>query len=233
MLVAIPLLSFYFIFLIFYKRLNGLSSLPCWRNAFLSASVVWAVILTAITECLSVLSLITFNWVLFSWGLVCIASGLIYHMLGRRQKSIVRFEFSKIPRSEAPLLFSIAFIVIMVGLIALIAPPNNWDSMVYHMSRVAHWIQNKTLVHYPTHILRQLSFTPAAEFVIMNFQILSGGDRFANFVQWFSMLGSIIGVSLIAKQLGAGIYVARYFLLLYAQPSLWLFSKVQVLKMTM
>ena len=169
----------------------------------MSASVVWAVILTAITECLSVLSLITFNWVLFSWGLVCIASGLIYHMLGRRQKSIVRFELSKIPPSETPLLFSTAFIVIMVGLIALIAPPNTWDSMTYHMSRVAHWIQNKTLAHYPTHILRQLSFTPGAEFVIMNFQILSGGDRFANLVQWFSMLGSVIGVSLIAKQLGA------------------------------
>lgn len=180
-----------------------MGSLPCWRSAFLSASVVWAVILTAITECLSVLSLITFNWILLSWGLVCIASGLTYHMLGRRQKSIVRFELSKIPPSETPLLFSIAFIVIMVGLIALIAPPNTWDSMTYHMSRVAHWIQNKTLAHYPTHILRQLSFTPGAEFVIMHFQILSGGDRFANLVQWFSMLGSIIGASLIAKQLGA------------------------------
>jgi len=205
MFVVMPLLSFYFIFLIFYKRLNRLDGLPCWRSAFLSASVVWAVILIAITECLSVLSLITFNWVLFSWGLVCIASALIYHMLGRRQKSIVRFQLSKIPRSEALLLFSIAYIVIMVGLIALIAPPNNWDSMTYHMSRVAHWIQNRTLVHYPTHILRQLTVTPGAEFVIMNFQILSGGDRFANLVQWFCMLGSIIGVSLIAKQLGADI----------------------------
>jgi 4-amino-4-deoxy-L-arabinose transferase-like glycosyltransferase len=37
----------------------------------------------------------------------------------------------------------------------------------------------------------------------MHLQILSGGDRFANFVQWFSMVGSIIGVSLIAKELGA------------------------------
>lgn len=205
MFVVIPLLSFYFIFLIFYKRLNRLSNLPCWRSAFLSASIVWAVILTAITELLSVLSLITFNWVLTSWGLVCIASALIYLMLGKRQKSIVRFEFSKIPRSETLLLFSIAFIVITVGLIALTAPPNNWDSMTYHMSRVAHWIQNKSVANYPTNILRQLKYTPGAEFIIMHFQILSGGDRFANLVQWFCMLGSIIGVSLIAKQLRAGI----------------------------
>src|SRR5919202_1687151 len=39
----------------------------------------------------------------------------------------------------------------------------------------------------------------------MHFQILSGGDRFANLVQWFSMVGSLVGVSLIAQQLGAGL----------------------------
>ena len=205
MFVVIPLLSFYFIFLIFYKRLNKLGSLPCWRSAFLSASIVWAVILTAITEFLSVLSLITFNWVLTSWGLVCTASALIYLVLGRRQKPIVQTTTIKLPRFELLLLLSISAIVIMVGLTALWAPPNNWDSMTYHMSRVVHWIQNKSVANYPTNILRQLKYTPGAEFIIMHFQILSGGDRFANLVQWFSMLGSIIGVSLIAKQLRAGI----------------------------
>ncbi|HBE52352.1 MAG TPA: hypothetical protein DDW76_27170 [Cyanobacteria bacterium UBA11369] len=39
----------------------------------------------------------------------------------------------------------------------------------------------------------------------MHFQILSGSDRFANLVQWFSMIGSLIGVSLIAKELGANL----------------------------
>jgi 4-amino-4-deoxy-L-arabinose transferase-like glycosyltransferase len=37
----------------------------------------------------------------------------------------------------------------------------------------------------------------------MQFQVLSGGDQWANLVQWFSMFGSVIGVSLIARQLGA------------------------------
>jgi 4-amino-4-deoxy-L-arabinose transferase-like glycosyltransferase len=76
--------------------------------------------------------------------------------------------------------------------------------MTYHMSRVAHWIQNQSVSHYPTNILRQLYLTPGSEFIITHFQILSGGDRLANFVQWFSMVGSACGVSLIAKQLGAG-----------------------------
>ncbi|MBL7197372.1 MAG: glycosyltransferase family 39 protein [Candidatus Omnitrophica bacterium] len=120
------------------------------------------------------------------------------------QKLTVRFESLKIQRFEAPFLLGIAFIVITVGLIALVAPPNTWDSMTYHMSRVSHWIQNHNVNHYPSHLVRQLKNTPGAEFVIMHFQILTGGDRLANLVQWFSMLGSIIGVSLIAKLLGAG-----------------------------
>ncbi|MBC8430367.1 MAG: glycosyltransferase family 39 protein, partial [Desulfobacterales bacterium] len=71
------------------------------------------------------------------------------------------------------------------------------------MSRVAHWTQNQSIDFYPTYILRQLHQAPWSEFAITHFQILSGSDRYANLIQWFSMIGSIIGVSLIAKQLGA------------------------------
>ena len=39
----------------------------------------------------------------------------------------------------------------------------------------------------------------------MHFQIITGGDRFANLIQWLSMVGSAIAVSLIAKQLGANL----------------------------
>jgi 4-amino-4-deoxy-L-arabinose transferase-like glycosyltransferase len=55
--------------------------------------------------------------------------------------------------------------------------------------------------HYPTHIDRQLTLAPLSEFAMMQLQILSGGDRFANCVQWFSLVGSAVGVSLIARAL--------------------------------
>jgi hypothetical protein len=47
--------------------------------------------------------------------------------------------------------------------LALITPPNMYDSMTYHMSRVVHWIQNGSLAHYPTSIGRQLFLPPGAE----------------------------------------------------------------------
>ena len=98
---------------------------------------------------------------------------------------------------------AIGFIAVFTSLTAYVAPPNNWDSMTYHMTRVMHWIQNHDVSHYPTSYPPQLYHPPFAEFVILHLQLLSGGDRFANFVQWFSMSGSVVGVSLIAKQLGA------------------------------
>jgi hypothetical protein len=87
--------------------------------------------------------------------------------------------------------------------VALVSPPNNWDSMTYHMARVANWIDHRSVRDYPTHILRQLWLGPCAEFAITNLQILARGDRFANCVQYVSMLGSVVGVSLLAKKLGA------------------------------
>ena len=106
-------------------------------------------------------------------------------------------------RSSGPSLASIALIVTLVGVIAIVAAPNNWDSMTYHMGRVVHWIQNRDADFYATAILRQLYQKPWAEYAIMHFQLLSGGDRLANIIQWLAMLGSLTGVSLIARELGA------------------------------
>jgi cell division protein FtsW (lipid II flippase) len=45
---------------------------------------------------------------------------------------------------------------------------------------------------------------PFAEFAVLQFQILSGGDRYANLVQWLSMAGVLFIVALIAKRLDPG-----------------------------
>ncbi|MFA5089006.1 MAG: glycosyltransferase family 39 protein, partial [Candidatus Omnitrophota bacterium] len=95
------------------------------------------------------------------------------------------------------------FNLLIVAWAAWLSPPNNWDSLTYHLSRVAHWIQNQSVASYPTNIIRQLCFNPWAEFAIMHFQVLLGGDRLANFIQWFALAGGVIGVSAVAKELGA------------------------------
>ena len=85
---------------------------------------------------------------------------------------------------------------------ALISPPNNWDSMTYHMSRVEYWIQNKSIFFFKTNNPRQNVLAPFSEFLILHFQILSGSDIFANLVQWISLIISLTTVSLICKEFG-------------------------------
>jgi len=71
-------------------------------------------------------------------------------------------------------------------LVALVAPPNTVDSMTYHLGRVAMWLDQRSLAHFATHVERQVALSPFAEIVVANLQALSGGDRFANLVQWSS-----------------------------------------------
>ncbi|MBF0483612.1 MAG: glycosyltransferase family 39 protein [Candidatus Omnitrophica bacterium] len=110
-----------------------------------------------------------------------------------KPKNLSFFEISSIA--------GIFIIIIPTLIIALLAPPNTWDSMTYHMPKVMHWIQNKSLIYYPTPESRQLWSAPFAELIILHFQILSHGDRFANMPQWIAFISSIILNSLIVKEL--------------------------------
>ena len=78
-------------------------------------------------------------------------------------------------------LFPIVFLMLFM---LLHYPPNTWDSMTYHMARVAHWIQNQSIAYYVTNISRQNEMGPGAEYIILFFQILTGTDYLACTVQF-------------------------------------------------
>ncbi|WP_071188526.1 4-amino-4-deoxy-L-arabinose transferase [Trichormus sp. NMC-1] len=198
MLAGLLFTSLVLIFLVFHNSERD------WRSSVLSAGVVWGVLVTFFTEFLSLFQIITFGWILALWLLTNMTLGWIYYRLiktGKRRLYLP--QIPKITPVTLVLLVGVTFIIATVSLIAIVAPPNNWDSMTYHMARVVHWIQNRHLAHYPTYYSAQLVHPPFAELAILHLKILSGGDRFANLIQAFSMIASIIGVSLIANQMGA------------------------------
>jgi hypothetical protein len=177
------------------------------RESVLAASIVWGVLVTVLTEVLSAFGLLRFAPVCTGWALAAgLALGLLY---SQWKTDNVRRLFSTgsltgLSPGLLLLLGCTGLLVVGIGILAFLAPPNTWDSMTYHMGRVAHWVQNGSVAHYPTHITRQLYLNPWAEFAICHLQILWHGDRFANLVQYSAMLGSLAGVTLIAQRLGAG-----------------------------
>ncbi len=175
-----------------------------WRRALLYAALICGLLVAASTELLSLFHAINFWTIAALWGLTILIALVV---LIRNRKNI-RFTPSLAPASALTvdawlLLASVIFIAGATAVIAFYAAPNTWDSMTYHLARIIHWTQNRSVEFYPTNILRQLHLNPWSEYAMMQFLLLSGSDKLVNFVQWFSMAGSLVGVTLIAKQLGA------------------------------
>jgi 4-amino-4-deoxy-L-arabinose transferase-like glycosyltransferase len=182
-----------------------------WREAVVAAAVSGGLLVLVGTEGLSLIGQLRFLPLALFWSTVSIGAALAVFM----RKPIKQ---ARIPRLNRTIAIASVPLVAVAGttlLVALVAPPNTVDSMTYHMARVAHWVYQGSVNDYPTETLRQLSQPPWAEFAIAHLQVLTGGDRFANLVQWSCMVGSLIGVSLIARELGACVR-GQYFAALMA-----------------
>jgi len=198
MFLFLPILFLIFCTLIFYRRFNS------WRAAMLCAAVLGGTALTAITEGLSFMRGLSFYPLMICWLILTIGGGLV----GVRAWPNIATQGPGHCKNwllrEKALLGGIVFIGMVSALTAVVGVPNTWDSMAYHLPRVEHWIQNRTIGFYPTSDIRQLCYTPWAEFAMAHLRILGGGESSVNGVQWAAMAGSLMGVSLIARQLGAG-----------------------------
>lgn len=197
MLAALPLIVFTLTFLHF-------ASTDAWRTSYIKATVVLGLLVVANTEILSLVRLLSLPAIAVTWGVECLVAAFA---TWRRRAALVErirtLRGAPLPLATLFALVPVMLILAAVGLTAWVAPPNTYDSMSYHMSRVAHWVADRTIGFYPTNIVRQLDQPPLAEYAILQLQVLTGGDQFANLVQWFSMASSVVGASLIAQQLGS------------------------------
>jgi hypothetical protein len=176
------------------------------RSSWLKTTVLYGAIITLLTEGLSLNQSLVFEPILGFWIGILVINGLLWLGLARKNRLFkVTFFYEKWidmdhQEKRNKLLLGGILLILLINLVtALISPPNNWDSMTYHMSRVVNWIQNQSVAHYPTHIMRQISLPPGAAFLVMQAQILAGGDYFANAIQWLSYLGCIGATSLITN----------------------------------
>ena len=85
----------------------------------------------------------------------------------------------------------VAAVVIVTGIVAWFAPPQTWDfANLPHEPRGA--LGSAVLCEpFATGIETQNSRPSLAEFGILQTYVLSNGDRFANFVEWSAMIGSL------------------------------------------
>ena len=206
MLLILPALVFTASFiLIHYRRNAPRLEREDWRGSLILTSVLWGACLTIISEGLSVFGALSRSWLAIAWlALLAAMISAAWRIGGLRRAMEAarswRFPFQGL---ELALAIGLAGIALALLVIAWVSPPNTVDALLYHLPRVAHWQQNQSLRHYPTGYQHQLLMPIWAETAILNLSLLWGNDRPANLVQWFSMVGSIIGVSGLAGLLGA------------------------------
>lgn len=160
-----------------YKKRKNIDSTGL--SSYIEACCVWMLFLFTVTEVLSVWHMVRFLSLFGLWGLFdCVLLAvLVFQWIryggqaaGReiaggsqkkrkslagwmREMSGCGWRFFR----EAPYYGILLVIGIIVLFLALVTTPNNWDSMTYHLPRIVHWAQNRSVGHYATNSIRQIS----------------------------------------------------------------------------
>lgn len=196
-LILLPVIA-YILFILFFYRKNNDENIS---NAFVKSHLVLFVFIAVSTELLSLFNEVSFSFLLLSWLLFLLAGfALVFMKRGDYKPSPILLK--KTSLIHMVLSGTIALILLTTLFTAIVYPPNNYDSMTYHLPRILHWISNNSVSFYPTEITRQNYLMPLAEFAIMHLQILTGGDLYANLVQWVSFLVLICLGAVVAEELG-------------------------------
>ena len=182
------------------------------RWSFIVASAMWGVGLVAITELLSASALLNRPSLLICWGLT---DTLVWFLAIRRDQrgvrlySVLREEWARVrtavttaagwPLDLRLMLMAIILLLSLLGLVALLTPTGNWDSLAYHLPRVMHWTQQQSVAHYPAISPSQLEMGPWSAFLQTHVFLLLGSDRFANCIQWMALVGCLFNCTFITR----------------------------------
>ncbi len=158
-----------------------------------------------ITELLSLMNNLNLYGIIISWLIVSII--LIFLIFKTKSKIDLFCFFKKIKCftvTQKIYFIIICLIFLLILFQGIIYPPNNWDSLTYHMSRIMYWLGNENLNHFPTHILRHLYQPPFAEYIIMHVNVLQGNDYFSNSIQLLFLVFCLFPLNEILNVFGIG-----------------------------
>lgn len=177
------------------------------RRSLISAALFVFLFIAISTEGLGLFKLInrigiTGSWIVFNAALVAIwfrlksIHNITFRSIAKRWLDGTRSFYKELGPFTAIMLAILSSITLIVAIVAI---PNNQDSLSYHLSRLGYWIQQGDVAHYASHIERSISFSPFSEYVHLHTFLLSGSERYFQLVQWCCLAGVLALVSMIVR----------------------------------
>lgn len=202
MAIGLCIGTFFLIVLIVLSYLDWSSNQVALFESLVIALIIWMSGILIGTEFLGIFHVVAFRPLVLIY--TCINGILALWIYHRRHiiKHITFFKFQ--PDNFSILLITVAiFLIVLSAAMAFFCPPNNPDSLSYHLSRQIYWMQQGSLDHFQTPNDRQIMMPPLSEIVGLHFRILSNGDLWANLPQFMSYILCGIIAALIARELEA------------------------------
>ena len=168
--------------------------------------IMYTAIIYFCSEILSLFSCLEYKTLVFSYGGILIVLGSLIGISLYKNKDSLKLQLRNLFKDCRKELFFWGLVIVgnCVVLLSINTVPYNWDSMTYHLPRLVQWIQNKSVAHYATGDIRQVTSPVLAE--LMNLQVYiftDGQDYFLNLLQTCSYLTNAILIYFIAEKLEA------------------------------
>src|SRR5262249_51572546 len=168
-------------------------------------AVLAGLLATALAELSSLFRAFDRSLVLGAWlAALLVLAAAVWRQSRRQAGAPPAVSIGRPSAQEIGFLLGLGVLAVAVVLAAAASAPSNWDSLTYHLPRIAHWIQNRSVAHYPTHVVRQLTLGPGAEELLAHFELLAGSDRGIGLLQFLAWVGAGVAASVVAADLGAG-----------------------------
>jgi hypothetical protein len=188
-------------------------------SSILAAYVVFVAVVTATTCALSPFRAVTRAGVEVAAAVALAAALVLWVRRGRPRfplpsKAAIRAALSD--PAVIVLLLAVAASSLYELVLVLGAPPNNWDSLTYHLTRASDWAQHGG-VHWignaPTDRINE--FQPLAEQQVLLLFVTSGRAALFALPQWLAGLAAIVGVFGVSTRLGFAPRTAAFAALLF------------------
>jgi len=214
-LVLVLVLGLLWLLTVGHRERLGLRRLSV-RGGLVVAFLIFEVLMLSVTEVTSIGHHFTSVTVGMAWVALLVLllilarpllAGLARTVSANRERGALRARFRALGLENALWLAAVVAVFGILGAIGWLYPPNNGDSMVYHLARVEHWVQNGSVAPYAAQYLAQIELSPLHEYNLANLHLLLGSDRLDGYVQLLAAVVSVVGVSEMARLLGGSRWV--------------------------